>query len=125
MAAIGPARSAETSDIFGGQPADQALLAELYDLEHDEITEDLAFYRAWTQRIGAASVLDLGCAPGSWMQYAAAKVGPRGKVIGYDLVPVKVSLPPQVPVKSEAMTIRVKSVEDRQALLSKLDGVKL
>jgi hypothetical protein len=33
---------------------------------------------------------------------------------------VEVSLPPQVPVKSEAMTIRLKSVEDRQALLTKL-----
>jgi hypothetical protein len=38
---------------------------------------------------------------------------------------IEVSLPPQVPVKSEAMTVRVKSVEDRQALLSKLADVKL
>jgi 23S rRNA (uridine2552-2'-O)-methyltransferase len=39
------------------------------------------------------TVLDLGCAPGSWMQYIAAKIGPEGKVIGYDLKPVNVSLP--------------------------------
>lgn len=38
---------------------------------------------------------------------------------------IAVSLPPQVPVKSEAMTIRLKSVEDRQALLSRMAGVKL
>lgn len=35
------------------------------------------------------------------------------------------SLPPQVPVKSEALTIRVRSVEDRRILLARLDGVKL
>jgi 23S rRNA (uridine2552-2'-O)-methyltransferase len=39
------------------------------------------------------TVLDLGCAPGSWMQYTAAKVGPEGRVIGYDLTAVNVALP--------------------------------
>ena len=38
-------------------------------------------------------VLDLGCWPGSWMQYAAAKVGPQGYVFGMDLKPVELSLP--------------------------------
>ena len=40
-----------------------------------------------------ATVLDLGCSPGSWSQYAAEKVGPHGHVVGYDLKPVSVSLP--------------------------------
>jgi len=31
------------------------------------------------------TVLDLGAAPGSWMQYSAEQVGPRGRVIGFDL----------------------------------------
>src|ERR1043165_5355323 len=30
-------------------------------------------------------VLDLGCAPGSWLPVAASIVGPRGRVIGVDL----------------------------------------
>ena len=38
---------------------------------------------------------------------------------------IEVSLPPQVPVKSEALTIRLRSVEDRQTLLSRMTGVKL
>lgn len=38
---------------------------------------------------------------------------------------IEVSLPPQVPIKSEAMTIRLKSAEDRQALLGRMAGVKL
>ncbi len=32
-----------------------------------------------------ARVLDLGCAPGSWLQYCASKVGPEGRVAGVDL----------------------------------------
>ena len=38
-------------------------------------------------------VLDLGAAPGSWLQYAASRVGPGGRVVGVDLQPVTVSLP--------------------------------
>lgn len=32
-------------------------------------------------------VLDLGCHPGSWLEYAAQRVGPRGQVVGVDLEP--------------------------------------
>ncbi len=39
-------------------------------------------------------VLDLGCAPGSWLLYASELVGDRGMVVGIDLKPVTVSLPP-------------------------------
>lgn len=38
-------------------------------------------------------VFDLGCAPGSWMQYAARKVGPGGRVVGIDIAPVRVEHP--------------------------------
>jgi len=38
---------------------------------------------------------------------------------------IEVSLPPQVPVKSSAMTVRLKSIEDRQALLLKLAAVEI
>lgn len=30
-------------------------------------------------------VVDLGCWPGAWLQYAAEKVGPSGRVVGIDL----------------------------------------
>lgn len=43
-------------------------------------------------------VLDLGAAPGSWLQYAASRVGPQGRVVGVDLQPVTVALPTQVTV---------------------------
>jgi 23S rRNA (uridine2552-2'-O)-methyltransferase len=39
-------------------------------------------------------VLDLGCSPGSWLLYAAQVVGEKGRVIGIDLKPVNIPLPP-------------------------------
>jgi len=40
-------------------------------------------------------VLDLGCAPGSWLQYAAERVGPQGRVVGVDLQAGGLALPNQ------------------------------
>jgi 23S rRNA (uridine2552-2'-O)-methyltransferase len=39
------------------------------------------------------TVLDLGCAPGSWVQVAAECVGPKGLVVGIDLKKVDIELP--------------------------------
>lgn len=41
-------------------------------------------------------VLDLGCAPGSWLQFVARQVGRGGQVVGVDLKPVTVALPETV-----------------------------
>ncbi|MEN0020644.1 MAG: RlmE family RNA methyltransferase [Planctomycetota bacterium] len=41
-------------------------------------------------------VLDLGCAPGSWLQVASQIVGPRGTVVGVDLLRAARSLPANV-----------------------------
>jgi len=43
-------------------------------------------------------VLDLGCSPGSWLQYASRKVGEKGQVLGVDLQTVNLSLPKNVRV---------------------------
>ena len=45
-----PAGAIGLSDILAGHGSDDALLAELYDLEHDAVTEDLGFYREWARR---------------------------------------------------------------------------
>ena len=45
-----------------------------------------------------ARVLDLGCAPGSWLQLAARSVGPQGRLVGIDLTPVTIDLPDHVTV---------------------------
>ena len=41
-------------------------------------------------------VLDLGAAPGSWLLYAAQKVGASGKVLAVDLKPLTLALPANV-----------------------------
>ena len=45
-----------------------------------------------------ANVLDLGCAPGSWLQLAAQIAGPDGRLVGIDLTPVTIGLPDNVTV---------------------------
>lgn len=70
-----------SGDIFAGQPTDADLLAELYDLEHDQVVEDLVFYREQTRRSGPA-VLDLGCGSGRLLRSFAAGKGRR--IVGVD-----------------------------------------
>ena len=41
-------------------------------------------------------VLDLGCAPGSWLQYAAGRVGSAGWLVGVDLQAITTALPGSV-----------------------------
>ena len=45
---------------------------------------------------GGNWVLDLGCAPGSWLQVASKIVGSKGRIVGIDLVPVTIDVPPNV-----------------------------
>ncbi len=42
------------------------------------------------------AVLDLGCAPGSWLKYAAELTGPTGRIVGIDLQSVTIDLPEHV-----------------------------
>ena len=37
---------------------------------------------------GGARVVDLGAAPGGWSQVAVKRVGPRGRVVGIDILPM-------------------------------------
>jgi len=34
-------------------------------------------------------IVDLGCAPGGWLQVAAERLGPEGRLVGIDLLPVE------------------------------------
>ncbi|HZU85345.1 MAG TPA: RlmE family RNA methyltransferase [Polyangiaceae bacterium] len=40
-----------------------------------------------------ARVLDLGCRPGSWLQYASRVVGERGALVGLDRSPLEIAIP--------------------------------
>ena len=57
-------------------------------------------------------VLDLGCSPGSWLQYTAEKVGEKGQVLGIDLQGVKLSLPKNVKVlQADIFDMKVQDLE--------------
>ncbi len=63
-------------------------------------------------------VVDLGAAPGSWSQVAAAKLGPRGRVVAVDLLPME----PLPGVRFIQGDFREQAVLD--ALLLALGGTK-
>jgi SAM-dependent methyltransferase len=70
-----------TGDPFAGQATAPDDLAEIYDLEHDPLSEDLAFYRGLTRRVRGA-VLDLGC--GSGRLFATYLDGRASRIVGVD-----------------------------------------
>lgn len=49
------------------------------------------------------SILDLGCAPGSWMIYAAKKTGAKGKVFGIDLKKINIALSKNITFRQEGI----------------------
>src|SRR5438067_1914398 len=49
-------------------------------------------------------VLDLGCAPGSWLQYARSKIGDRGALVGIDRAAPKTPAGARV-IVGDVMTI--------------------
>lgn len=59
-------------------------------------------------------VLDLGAAPGSWTQYLATRVGPRGLVVALDLNPLRVAVPAHV--KAAELDILAAPLADVAAL---------
>lgn len=42
---------------------------------------------------GARRVIDLGCAPGSWLQVTAQRTDPGAQILGIDLKPVEMGMP--------------------------------
>jgi 23S rRNA (uridine2552-2'-O)-methyltransferase len=56
-------------------------------------------------------VLDLGCSPGSWLQYIATRIGPRGLVVGVDAnVPAIEVGPPLYFVHGEVTSLDLKTI---------------
>lgn len=73
-------------DVFYRRAKQQAYVARsVYKL--DEIDRRFQLLREGSR------VLDLGCRPGSWLQYAARIVGPRGALVGIDRTPLELPIP--------------------------------
>ena len=69
------------------------------------------------------TVLDLGASPGSWSLGAAEKVGPKGRVLGADILPVRVAFPPQVTFMQEDVFNRSAAFEAALAEFAPFDLV--
>ena len=77
--------------------------------------------RRWRLLRQGARVLDLGAAPGSWLVYAASRVGGRGHVVGVDLQPLapNLKLPPWAQaVQADAFTWQPEGRADFDLVLS-------
>jgi 23S rRNA (uridine2552-2'-O)-methyltransferase len=71
----------------------------------DEIDRDMQIVRPNDR------VLDLGCAPGSWLQYVETKIRARGSLVGIDLLPVKLSFGSHVRIlQGDAFTTSVEEL---------------
>jgi 23S rRNA (uridine2552-2'-O)-methyltransferase len=56
-------------------------------------------------------VLDLGCSPGSWLQYIGGRVGPRGLVVGIDANPVEIeTAPPLYYVQGDVASLDLETI---------------
>ncbi|MDD5040878.1 MAG: RlmE family RNA methyltransferase [Candidatus Peribacteraceae bacterium] len=52
------------------------------------------------------TVLDLAAAPGSWLQYASKRIGPKGLAIGFDLTPIKPIAPNVITIQTDISDIK-------------------
>jgi 23S rRNA (uridine2552-2'-O)-methyltransferase len=75
-------------------------------------------------------VLDLGCAPGSWLLYISQKVGNKGKVIGVDIEEIKIPQKANIIfIKRSILDLKESDFKDKfeavvSDLSSKTSGVK-
>ena len=59
-----------------------------------------------------ARVLDLGAAPGSWMQYIQKQIGPKGLVVGVDKVELAFTpKPPAVFIQEDVFNLNTEDLE--------------
>lgn len=69
------------------------------------------------------TVLDLGAAPGSWSQYASKQVGNRGRVLGLDLQPIKITLPNAAFVEADMRQLDLPEIMTAQGISPPFDVV--
>lgn len=62
------------------------------------------------------AVLDLGCAPGSWLQYTLRRIGPAGRATGIDLQ--ETTIPGAKCIQADIFTFPVEGLPPFNAVLS-------
>lgn len=69
------------------------------------------------------TLLDLGCSPGSWSQYASQKIGPKGRILGLDLTPMKIDLYNAVFVKANILETDISELLRTYEMPDNVDAV--
>jgi len=105
------------ADIFADQAGEPRLLAAIYDLEHDRVKEDLAFYGA--AAAGADRILDLGCGSGRlfgcWLTGQATEIlGIDGSAALLERARQRVAAQPTLRAAARAGRLRLKRADVRQ-----------
>jgi 23S rRNA (uridine2552-2'-O)-methyltransferase len=68
-------------------------------------------------------ILDLGAAPGSWSQYAARKVGAKGKVLGIDLQKITIKQANAVFIQADIRDMNLAEVMKQHGFIPPFDIV--
>jgi 23S rRNA (uridine2552-2'-O)-methyltransferase len=71
----------------------------------------------------AMKVLDLGAAPGSWSQYVSRKVGPKGRVMGIDIQPIKITMPNTVFIEADMRDLDLGALMEKEGIAPPFDVV--
>ena len=91
----------EKPDFYSRKAKDEGYVARsIYKLK--EINEKFKLIRK------NQVILDLGCAPGSWSQYAAGITGDKGKIVGVDFKEIKIKLPNAKFIKGDFLEERIR-----------------
>lgn len=83
----------------------------------EEIDQKLKIFRP------GQKVLDLGAAPGSWSQYASARIGSGGSLLGVDLTPIKLSLPNATFIAADLRDLNLEDVFREHGFVPPFDVV--
>ncbi|MCM2281687.1 MAG: RlmE family RNA methyltransferase [Bdellovibrionaceae bacterium] len=83
----------------------------------EEIDQKLKIFRP------GQMVLDLGAAPGSWSQYASARIGAGGRLLGVDITPIELSLPNATFISADLRDLNLEDVFREQGFAPVFDIV--
>jgi 23S rRNA (uridine2552-2'-O)-methyltransferase len=69
------------------------------------------------------SMIDLGCSPGSWSQYASLRIGGKGRILGIDLSQMKIDLSNAVFIKGNILETDMSALLVEHGMPEKVDAV--
>lgn len=69
------------------------------------------------------NMIDLGCSPGSWSQYASQRIGGKGRILGIDLTQMKIDLSNAVFIKGNILETDMAALLIEHGMPTQVDAV--